>query len=159
MITGRSMLLAILCAAILLMGVFPAKAAPGDDILLNMMSNDMMTAARAIGRLRSGELSKYKDKFEKAKNNLIIIISTPSKDMNIRMGAADAIAYFELKKALPALKNAMRTEKNFAINMSYQNTIDRLEGRIKGDVYQEKPAYSGTPGYYGTPKTYGTPKH
>lgn len=134
------------------------SAAQADMIVKAMMSDEQMTALQAIGQIRSGDLQDHKDKFEAAKNNLVALIKNMRKDYVIRMTAADTAAYFELKQAIPVLKNSIKTENNFAIKMSFQNALDRLEGRISGEKYEEVPAYTATPSYMGTPGYTATPR-
>jgi hypothetical protein len=152
--------LVCMTALFLSLALFGAQAPAGaaddpDAILRDMMSNDQMTAMAAFGKLRSSEFTGQKDKLEKAKSNFLTILRNPGKDYLIRLMAADSAAYFEVKAAVPVLKQGIKTEPNPAVKMSYQNALDRLEGRISGDKYVEKPAYVGTPSYYGTP--YGPP--
>lgn len=129
-----------------------------DDIIKGMMSPEQMTALQALGKLRNGELAGDKAKFEIAKNNLIILIRDVKRDYTVRLLAADTAAYFNFKKAIPPLRALIPGEMNPMLKMSFQNSLDRLEGRVKGDVYREKPSYSGTPRYHGTPRFHGTPR-
>lgn len=134
-------------------------------ILADMMSDEQMTALQALGKLRDGELNKDKAAFEKAVKNLITLFSNPRKDITIRTMAAEITAYHQVRKALPALKASLKAETNPMLKHVFQNSIDRLEGKIRGEVYVERPAYHGTPQYYGTPGYgptpgyYGTPRN
>ena len=160
--TGR--LVSILCLSfvglLLINGAGNAQRNSGTTsagILADMMSDDQMTALQALGKVRDGELNKDKAAFETAKNNLIALFRNPKKDYTIRALAAEITAYHQVKKALPALKASLKTESNPMLRYAFQNSIDRLEGKVSGDVYVERPAYSGTPQYYGTPGYGGTP--
>ncbi len=133
------------------------SGATSAGILADMMSDEQMTALQALGKVRDGELNKDKAAFETAKNNLIALFRNPKKDYTIRALAAEITAYHQVKKALPALKASLNSESNPMLRYAFQNSIDRLEGKVKGDVYVERPVYSGTPQYYGTPGYGGTP--
>ncbi len=133
-----------------------SDVAPG-QLLADMMSDEQMTALQALAKVRDGELNKDKAKYETAKNNLIALIKNPKKDYTIRALAAEVTAYHQVKTALPTLKATVKTETNPMLKYAFQNSIDRLEGKVSGEVYSERPAYSGTPQYYGTPGYAGTP--
>ncbi len=132
------------------------SAAP-DQVLADMMSDEQMTALQALAKVRDGELNKDNAKYEAAKNNLIALVKNPKKDYTVRALAAEITAYHQVKKALPVLKAGVKTETNPMLKYAFQNSIDRLEGKVAGEVYSERPAYSGTPQYYGTPGYGGTP--
>ncbi len=155
-----SVLCLSLVGLLLFAGALNAQSRPdakADQLLADMMSDDQMTALQALAKVRDGELNKDKARYETAKNNLIAYIKNPRKDYTVRALAAEITAYHQVKKALPVLKASVKSETNPILKYAFQNSIDRIEGKVSGEVYSERPAYSGTPQYYGTPGYGGTP--